>query len=170
MLKQIKGLYAALGFEENPNESYLQRQLRVDLINMACRIGHMECVNKSLQLFEAWQNSAHHDAVKSIPKDFRPVVYCTVIRYGGWKEWNFLFDRYTKINVATEKQVLLQALGCSRDTWILAHYLAKTLDPNDNDIRIQDIPTVFESLAKNPIGRDMAFNYVINNWKKLNDL
>lgn len=170
MLKQIEDLYADLQFEEKPDESYLHRRLRVGLMNTACRIGHVDCVDKSLQLFKVWQNSTQPGELNSISKDLRPVVYCTAIQYGHWKEWNFLWNSFVNSNVATERQVLLQSMGCSKDTWILAHYLDKTLDSNDDDVRVQDIPIVFESLAKNPIGQEMAFNYVINNWSKLNDL
>lgn len=61
----------------------------------------------------------------SVPLDLRSVVYCTAIRNGGDKEWNFLWNRYTKSNVGTEKTLILSALGCSREIWLLQRYFKK---------------------------------------------
>ena len=52
--------------------------------------------------------------------NLRRTVYCNAIRNGGIDEWDFAYQKYKTSNVATEKAVLLSALSCSRDVWVLS--------------------------------------------------
>lgn len=52
--------------------------------------------------------------------NLRSTIYCNAIRYGGVDEWDFAYQKYKTSNVATEKAVLLLALSCSRDVWVLS--------------------------------------------------
>ena len=45
----------------------------------------------------------------------------------------------------------------------LISYLKKAFTP-EQGIRKQDVKRVFEGIAKNNLGRDMAWDYVRNNW------
>ena len=49
----------------------------------------------------------------------RGVVYCTAIRAGEEKEWEFLFNEYKRAAVVTEKMRLMSALSCARQPWLL---------------------------------------------------
>jgi hypothetical protein len=60
--------------------------------------------------------------LSSISANLKNVVYCTAIRVGGQEEWDFAWQRYRKTNVGSEKDILLGALGCSREIWILSRY------------------------------------------------
>lgn len=50
-----------------------------------------------------------------ISANIRPTVYCTGIAEGSSTEWNFLWKHFLLENVATEKIVILKALGCTSD-------------------------------------------------------
>ena len=47
------------------------------------------------------------------------VNYCTAVNLGGEKEWNFVWDRFLRANVASERAKLLRALACTKETWLL---------------------------------------------------
>lgn len=49
----------------------------------------------------------------------KTVVYCEAIKQGGEDEWNFLWQQYKESNVGTEKNLILGALGCTRQIWLL---------------------------------------------------
>ena len=53
----------------------------------------------------------------------KEAVYCTAIATGDDNEWNFGWERYKNSNVATEKDILLTALSCSKEKWILKRLL-----------------------------------------------
>lgn len=90
-----------------------------------------------------------------MPLDLRSIVYCYAIRQGNDKEWNFLWTRYTKSNVGTERAMILSSLGCSREIWILARYLEWMLDESSG-VRKQDAPIVFANIARGDIGFHLA--------------
>ncbi|KAJ8311347.1 hypothetical protein KUTeg_010702 [Tegillarca granosa] len=73
-------------------------------------------------------------------------VYCTGIGKGGQDEWDFAYSQYKQTQVASEKGILLTALGCTGEIGLLNHYLQLTLDANE--IRTQDIVAVITSLKQ----------------------
>ena len=54
-----------------------------------------------------------------INPDLRYIVYCTALRTGGEKEWDFVYSQYKQAVVASEQDNLLRALACSEVPWIL---------------------------------------------------
>lgn len=95
----------------------------------------------------------------SIPLDLRSVVYCTAIRHGNEREWNFLWKRYGKSNVGTERTMILSSLGCSREVWLLLRYLDWTLDESSG-VRKQDSSIVFSSIARADVGFHLAKSFL----------
>lgn len=87
--------------------------------------------------------------------DLRSVVYCTAIRNGGEKEWNFLWKRYSKSNVGTERNMILSSLGCTREIWLLTRYLGFTLNETSG-VRKQDTSIVFSSVVRADVGFHLA--------------
>ena len=60
-----------------------------------------------------------------MPRELKSVIYCQAIKYGGVDEWDFLWERYQRSNVESEKTKYLSALGCSSETWLLNRYQYK---------------------------------------------
>lgn len=54
-----------------------------------------------------------------LPRELKTIIYCQAIKYGGVEEWDFLWERYQRSNVGSEKAKILSALGCSSETWLL---------------------------------------------------
>ena len=67
--------------------------------------------------------------------------------------------------MSSEKELLLQALGCTREPWLLSRYLERSLE--NEAIRKQDTFRVFSSVSSNVWGQPIAFNFIKNNWKRL---
>lgn len=93
-------------------------------------------------------------------------MYCTAISDGGQIEWDFAWQRYLNTNVANEKEILLTALGCSKEIWILSRYLEWAVTDNSS-IRKHDSPRVFASVSENPIGQDLAYRFLKTNWNRI---
>lgn len=98
--------------------------------------------------------------------DLKSIVYCTAIKHGDNQEWDFAWDRYSNTTIPSEKETLIQALGCSREPWILSRYLERSILEN-GQIRKQDVFKVFASVANNVWGQSIAFNFIKENWKRL---
>jgi aminopeptidase N len=93
------------------------------------------------------------------------LVYCTAIKHGSQEEWDFAWERYLNTTMSSEKELLLSALGCSREHWILNRYLNLSL--THDGIRKQDTFRVFSAVASNVWGQPVAFNFIRENWKQL---
>lgn len=87
--------------------------------------------------------------------------------------------------MASEKDILLAAMGCSEQAWILSRlvsvvhrlfllsimlfncrYLEWSLN-STSGIRKQDGGSVFRHVSNNPLGRYIAFDFFRNNWNEL---
>jgi aminopeptidase N len=57
-----------------------------------------------------------------VPVEFRRVVYCSGVRLGGQEAWDFCLKRFLAANVAAERENLINALGCTKNTVVLEKY------------------------------------------------
>lgn len=64
-------------------------------------------------------HSLHLDS-SAVPANVRNTVYCTGIAEGGEEAWNFAWEQYLTTNVANQKDMLLSALGCAKEVWLLS--------------------------------------------------
>ncbi len=101
---------------------------KVLVASWSCRFSVGDCESKSRELFTEWMSTENPDKMNPVPLDLRSVVYCTAVRLGSEREWNFLWKRYAASNVGTEKVMILGSLGCSREIWLLQRYLDWSLD------------------------------------------
>lgn len=167
-LRLLDSVYRTVGFTDNLDDPQLTIFTRVDVLTWACELGQEDCVNNAVQQFATWRNSPNPSENNPISPNLKTVVYCTAIRMGGEAEWHFMWQRYLETNVGSEKDLLLWALGCTRETWLLSRYLNWATTGNSY-IRKQDLTRVFGSVANNIIGQPLAFNYFRNKWSRLRE-
>ncbi|XP_060526667.1 aminopeptidase N [Cylas formicarius] len=164
----LQDFYEELGFKEASKEDPTRVLNRMEIINQACKLGVKDCVLQAVQQFQNWRNSANPDKENFINPDLRETVYCTAIGVGGLDEWDFAWSRYLKTNVATDKEILLSALACSKETWILSRYLEWSITDNSG-IRKHDIARVFAAVSANPVGHDLAYKFLKSNWNRIRE-
>uniref|UniRef100_A0A6M2DWG5 Aminopeptidase n=1 Tax=Xenopsylla cheopis TaxID=163159 RepID=A0A6M2DWG5_XENCH len=163
MRAAVNGVYRELEFEEKPDDSHLIKLHRSVIINLACALDHPDCLNRAQYMMRLWMRDENHNP---IAPDVRLPVYCAGIKQGNVEEWDFAFKMFKSSNVPSEKMTLLSAMGCSRDPWILARYLEMTLQPN-SPFSKQDGALIFEVVAGNKHGFDLATSHLIDNFKKI---
>lgn len=164
LLSLVVPLYNSVGFEDHLDDPHLTQSKRATAVSWACELGHAPCVDLSKTYFKRWMASTANESVFS--PNVQKVVLCTGIRNGGEEEWNAAWERYTRSNVGTERTDILSALGCTKEIWILSRYLEMAFDPN-SAIRKQDASRVFGVVANNPVGHDLAWNYVQDQWPQI---
>ncbi|XP_052891874.1 aminopeptidase N [Anopheles moucheti] len=162
----LENIFQEVGFEDHRDSPLLTVYKRISVLKAVCHLGHNECVNHCLRKYYEWMQQPNPDINNPISPNLKSTVYCTAIKYGDEKEWDFAWDRFQKATVASEKEILLSALGCSRVPWILARYLENAMS-DEYGIRKQDAFRVFISVADNVIGQPIAFDYMRNNWPKM---
>ncbi|KAJ8982959.1 hypothetical protein NQ317_005276 [Molorchus minor] len=166
MLHLIRDHYRELGFRDSGDDDPLTVLSRMDIMGKACLLGMRECIMQAVQQFHNWKNGAYPDNINEISPDLREIIYCTAIADGGQEEWDFAWQRYLNTNVANEKEILLSALSCSKETWILSKYLEWAVTENSG-IRKHDCPRVFAAVSQNPIGQDLAYRFLKSTWSRI---
>ncbi|KAF2900752.1 hypothetical protein ILUMI_05436 [Ignelater luminosus] len=130
----------------------------------ACTFEVGSCVEDAKEMFRSWQ--AKSSTENPIPNDLRSVVYYMAITNGGEAEWNFLWEQYQKSDQASEKSLILNALSCTKEIWLLNRYLEWAIDENSG-IRRQDSSSVFQSVARREIGYYLAKSFLQNRIKDI---
>ncbi|XP_063609327.1 LOW QUALITY PROTEIN: aminopeptidase N-like [Penaeus indicus] len=164
LLNLVSPLYEAVGFDDKIDDPYLEQKKRKIAVNWACKLGHKDCLDKALTLYRQWM--ANPDNTSLISPNLKWTVYCRAIDEGGEAEWDFAWDQYLRTNVASEKTLLLAAMACTREAWILSRYLEMTINPVSG-IRLQDIGGVLRSISFNDVGRSLVWNYLTRNWNDI---
>ncbi|XP_037773440.1 aminopeptidase N-like [Penaeus monodon] len=164
LLDLVLPVYEAVGFDDKIEDPYLEQKKRKIAVNWACKLGHKDCLGKALTLYRQWMGNA--DNTSLISPNLKWTVYCRAIEEGGEAEWDFAWDQYLRTNVASEKTLLLAAMACTKEAWILSRYLDMAINPVSG-IRLQDVGNVLRSIGYNDVGRSLVWNYLKLNWNDI---
>lgn len=128
---------------DNPlksSTSHISHLLQMELRKWACKYAISSCVIDALYYFK--------NQIYQIPPNERPSVYCVwATRSSGW---DFLWQSYLNSRVTSDKLVILNALGCSQNTYNL-HKLLSTAITENSEIRYKDSIAVFASVYENSL-------------------
>lgn len=170
MLRLLTPIYYNLnGLNQTLDSSHTYIQHKALISAWACRLEMDDCVKVAITYFKTWESLPYPSETNFIPVDLRMTVYCTAIRHGGHDDWTFLWQRYLETVVAAEKQAIIYALSCSKNTTILKTYLHLVFDPVDG-FSMEESRHAFNSLARSLYGYHIALNYFVNHIDSLNNL
>ncbi|CAG9861766.1 unnamed protein product [Phyllotreta striolata] len=139
---------------------HLTRKIRMTVLEWSCRSPDSRCTHLAKTSFRNWIVRG-----KNVESNLRSIVYCTAIREGGEIEWDFAYKKYLESTSASEKDAILDALGCTSLKWLLSRYLDKLL--SDRSITIQDADRLFNSVVENKVGTQIAFDFLRKNWNAI---
>ncbi|XP_078578755.1 aminopeptidase N-like [Branchiostoma floridae x Branchiostoma japonicum] len=139
-----------------------RRLLYSELFEAACRYGDTNARKTAIELFRKWRTRRQR-----IDPDIRKSVLQEGIASGGQSEWNFVWRKYNSSSTTSpqDRQLFLTVLASSQQDYILYRYLGWTKD--GFNIRREDVPLVFRSMADTVAGRELAWKFVFGNWREL---
>ncbi|KAI1900319.1 hypothetical protein AGOR_G00048750 [Albula goreensis] len=140
--------------------SVSDRKLRSEVLSMACDLSYLLCVEKAKALFNSWVKS---NGKISLPTDVTETIYSIGAQEN--EGWAFLLEKYNVSLSETEKHKILVALASSKDSEKLSRLL--DLGMEGEMIRTQDLSSLIYSVARNPVGHFLAWNFVKKNWNEL---
>ncbi|XP_075971872.1 membrane alanyl aminopeptidase-like [Anticarsia gemmatalis] len=141
------------------SETFMQSYLRYQLAPIMCALEVPACLESARNQLAALQATQPTE----VPADSRNWVYCSGLRQGVAADFNFLWNRFQTHNVYTEKILLLQVLGCTRDATSLNTFMNAIVQTNEL-IRPQDYTTAFNSaVTGNEENTQIAFQFIQNN-------
>ncbi len=145
-----------VGFKPKPKESHEDVMLRSLVLSNAGDYGHEGTI-----IFAKKTMSDFLLKGKTVPADLRGVVYSISAEHGGEKEFKKLLAFYKKEKLHEEQGRIGRALASFRDKKLLAKTLEFALSKS---VRSQDTLGMVAGVWGNPVGRDLAWNFVKKNW------
>ena len=154
----ISPLYNDLGWVDKG--SHEDRLLRNLILCAAVDFGMEDATKTALQFFKGLVTSG-----TKISPNFRSLVYKTGIRHGRTIDWKYAWRMYTNTTVASERNLWMNALAASSNTYSLQQYLQAAI--NTNKIRSQDVKNIFNAVSSNPSGSQIAWRELQVSWDLL---
>ncbi|KAL4706768.1 hypothetical protein ACJJTC_018149 [Scirpophaga incertulas] len=145
-------------------EPFLRSHLRVLLPRIMCRFGSEECISTARNLFA--------DLFKwgtEVPADIRVWVYCEALREGNPRYFNFLYNRFLSHPVSTEREHIVNLLGCTTDEASLVRFLDLIFKKNFT-VHEQDLTDAYSSaIEDNDANAQIVFRYIQKNLQVVAD-
>lgn len=92
--------------------------------------------------------------------------YLAQIKNASQSDFEELLNLYRKVDLHEEKDRISRALGYTQNTDLLRKVIDFAMS---SEVRAQDAVFVLSSVAINPRGREMSWEFFKGNWKKLFD-
>ena len=131
--------------------------LKVLILESLGKYGDGKTIARAQKLFNVITENSN-----IIPADLRSVVYNTVARHGGKKEYAKLLKMYRVASLHEEKNRIGRALGIFQQKDLLQRALNFALS---DEVRRQDSVRMIASVTVNPHGTDIAWDFIKKNWK-----
>ena len=151
-----QAIHGSLGWDARPGESHLTKLLRPMVIGLLGRYGDPAVNAEALRRFDQGTREG-----TPVAPDLRMAVYGQVVESRGLEGYEAVLGVYREAELHEEKNRCLRALGCSTDADLLRRTLEFSLG---DEVRGQDTPLVVAGVALNPLGRDMAWNFLREKW------
>ncbi|XP_058480543.1 thyrotropin-releasing hormone-degrading ectoenzyme-like isoform X2 [Solea solea] len=170
VLKQVAARYHQMGWPTNGlgsegsvlQASYQTEELQRELIMLACSFGNKQCHRQAVAYISDWISSNKN----RIPPNIRDIVYCTGVSLMDEDVWEFIWMKFHSSSAVSEKKILLEALTCSDNTFLLNRLLNLSL--TSDLVPEQDVIDVIIHVGRNPQGRNLAWRYFREKWDVLN--
>jgi len=151
-------MWARLGWQPKAGEDHVSSLLRACVLAMMGLSGDGAVTEEAVRRLLSF---AADPKANNIPADLRSAVYSIAAKKGGVQAYDALVGLYRGTQLAEEKSRVLAVLGRAKEPALLQ----RTLDfAVSAEVRKQDSHTIFSSLASTAAGRDLAWNYLKNNW------
>lgn len=146
-----------IGFEKKEEEDSSSTLLRNLLISQAAFYGDKKIIKEAISVFS-------HRILKPIDPDIRGVIYNTVARYGGLKEWKTFEKLYKEETLDEEKERLCRAMTQFENTKLLEKTLNFAIS---KDVRDNIAPFLIAATWNNKIGQDITWQFLKDNWNMM---
>lgn len=151
-----------VGWDTKEGEGHLTALLRTLVLSAAGKYGHAGTIAEAKKRFERFL-----DDRSSLAADLRSVVYRICLANapeGDSSVYESVLRIFRETDLHEEKERCMRSLGSSSDPKLLERTLQFAIGP---EVRSQDTVFVIGSVAANPLGMELAWKFVQENWAEL---
>ncbi|HET8577795.1 MAG TPA: M1 family metallopeptidase [Methylomirabilota bacterium] len=157
---RLEGAVERLGWEAQPEETELDRQLRGDLLRALGTLGNDPVTqDRARDLFARYRVDE-----SALDPNVLPAVIAVLAAAAGDVEYEEFFRRFKSARTPQEEQRYLYALAGFRQAELLQQTLGRTLD---GEVRSQDAPFLVRALLTSVYSRELAWEFVKANWETM---
>ena len=149
-----------LGWEPQPGEGELERQLRGDLLRVLGTLGDDPATKERARELYA----RHRKDELVVDPNVLPALIAIVAWTGGEEEYAWFLDRFKSARTPQEEQRYLYALAGFRQPDLLSRTLECTIN---GEVRSQDAPFLVRALLAGVYGRGLAWEFVKQHWETM---
>ncbi|XP_049545887.1 puromycin-sensitive aminopeptidase isoform X2 [Anopheles darlingi] len=149
----------SLGWDVKSGESHLDTLLRSLVLS---RLVSFRCPKTVAEAKRRFKEHAENKSV--LPADLRSTCYKAVLQNGDLETYNEMLRLYRATDLHEEKDRISRALGSIGNVDILRKVIEFAMS---DEVRAQDSVFVIVSVAMNPRGRDMTWDYFRERWQVL---
>src|SRR5262245_35231084 len=149
-----------LGWDQEPGESELDRQLRGELLRLLGTLGDDPTTQERARELYA----RHRADEAAVDPNVLPALIAIVAWTGGEEQYAWFLERFKNARTPQEEQRYLYALAGFRQPELLS----RTLDfAVSGSVRSQDAPFLLRSLLGSVYGRERAWAFVKERWETM---
>jgi len=149
-----------LGWEPQPGESELERQLRGDLLRTLGTLGNDPATQERARELYA----RHRRDGLALDPNMLPGLIAVVAHSGGKDEYDLFLERFKTARTPQEEQRYLYALAGFRQPELLRQTLERSIN---GEVRSQDAPFLLRALLSSVYGRELAWQFVKEHWEAM---
>ncbi|KAE8133891.1 peptidase family M1-domain-containing protein [Aspergillus pseudotamarii] len=149
-----------IGWEFSEKDGHILQQFKALLFSAAGSAEDpvvVKAAQEMFQRFAAGETSAIHPNI-------RGSVFSIVLKNGGEKEYNVVYDRFRNAPTSDEKTTALRCLGSAEDPALIQRTLGLALS---DEVKNQDIYMPLGGLRNHTAGIEARWAWMKNNWDAL---
>lgn len=158
--QRVQAPVERLGWEPQPGEDELVRQLRGDLLRTLGTLGNDPAVQERARALYA----RYREDETAVDPDVLPALIAIVAAAGGESEYDEFLQRFKAARTPQEEQRYLYALAGFRQPDLLRRTLEKT---TNGEVRSQDAPFLMRALLVGVYSRALAWEYLKTHWETM---
>ena len=149
-----------LGWDPQPGESELERQLRGDLLRTLGTLGDDRATQeRARELY-----TRHRNDELAVDPNVLPALIAIVAWTGDEDLYALFLERFKSARTPQEEQRYLYALAGFRQPELLSRTLERAIN---GEVRSQDAPFLVRALLTSPYSRGLAWEFVKEHWETM---
>ncbi|OAQ69696.1 aminopeptidase 2 [Pochonia chlamydosporia 170] len=164
VVKLLSDKVTEIGWDGAEDEEYLTTMLRKRIILAAVANGHVEAVNEALRRFNSWHENAE---ANPLPPSLRLAVWRTAVKKDSARAVDIIKNEWSNTKSIDGKLICLNALSALEDQQVLKENIVPfnfNASPPSNAVNAADMHVLGMGLAGNPVGRQVQWTYMKENW------
>ncbi|MGH7216629.1 MAG: ERAP1-like C-terminal domain-containing protein, partial [Nitrospiraceae bacterium] len=160
---RIGPVVADLGWVPRKDESELTKQLRGELIGAQGKLGNDPAIQRdATELYRVYCED-----VTAVDPNVVPSLVAILAHTGDSTRYDEFNERFRTAATPQEERRYLFSLAAFQPKTLLERTLARTIS---GEIRTQDAPFLVSAILGNVYGRELAWDFLKENWEKMAQL